>query len=175
MAKQKKLNRSTVDLSAYPDLVVVYLGMRVTTWSGRGLLTLIGFGPKVSDSVAQQPDGLLLHEPIIYSLYPPHFGMRQYWQDYPSLEAWARSAPHRQWWEQYIRDTGGTGFWHELYYMKGGMEAVYDGMDKPIGFLSFAPNLSPQGPMFSSRQRLGMAGKSPTAPVPEEELYQGNP
>jgi hypothetical protein len=36
------VDRRTVDLSAYPDLVVIYLGMRVRTLYG--LKTLIGFG-----------------------------------------------------------------------------------------------------------------------------------
>ena len=40
--------------------------------------------------------------------------------------AGARSDPHRQWWQQFLRDTGGTGFWHEAYFMRGGMEAVYN-------------------------------------------------
>ena len=39
----------------------------------------------IAKSVANQPDGLLLHEPIVYSLFPPHAGMRQYWRDLPSL------------------------------------------------------------------------------------------
>lgn len=55
-----KVNRRTVDLSVYPDLVVIYLGMRVNVLTG--LKTAIGFGPKISKSVADQPDGLLLHE-----------------------------------------------------------------------------------------------------------------
>jgi hypothetical protein len=38
-----KVNRVSVDLTAYPDLVVIYLGMRVN--SLRGLATLFGFGP----------------------------------------------------------------------------------------------------------------------------------
>ncbi|MGO9323229.1 MAG: hypothetical protein ACLP07_01595 [Terracidiphilus sp.] len=38
------VNRRTVDLSAYPDLVVVYLGMRVNRLTG--LKTLFGFGPQ---------------------------------------------------------------------------------------------------------------------------------
>jgi hypothetical protein len=38
-----KVDRRTVDLSGYPDLVVIYLGMRVNTLAG--LKTLIGFGP----------------------------------------------------------------------------------------------------------------------------------
>ena len=37
------VERRTVDLSGYPDLVVIYLGMRVNTW--KGLRTLLGLGP----------------------------------------------------------------------------------------------------------------------------------
>jgi Domain of unknown function (DUF4188) len=55
-----------------------------------------------------------------------NMGMRQYWRDVPSLLAFARSEPHRQWWLDFLRDSGGTGFWHETYSVKGGMEAVYD-------------------------------------------------
>ena len=55
-----KVNRRTVDLSAYPDLVVIYLGMRVNTLTG--LKTLAGFGPRIGKSVDARPDGLLLHE-----------------------------------------------------------------------------------------------------------------
>jgi len=38
-----RIDRHTVDLSAYPDLVVVYLGMRVNALSG--LKRLLGLGP----------------------------------------------------------------------------------------------------------------------------------
>ena len=38
------VQRQTVDLSGFPDLVVIYLGMRVNRLTG--LKTLIGFGPK---------------------------------------------------------------------------------------------------------------------------------
>jgi hypothetical protein len=54
-----KALRQTVDLSAYPDLVVVYLGMTVNMLTG--IKTLLGFGPKIQGSVAARPDGLLLH------------------------------------------------------------------------------------------------------------------
>jgi hypothetical protein len=47
-----KAERTTVDLSAYPDLVVIYLGMRVN--SLRGLKTLASFGPQIRDAVAAQ-------------------------------------------------------------------------------------------------------------------------
>jgi hypothetical protein len=128
-----KTDRRTVNLSAFPDLVVIYLGMRVN--KPRGLRTLLRFGPKIAKSVADQPDGLLLHENM--------------------------------------RDTGGTGFWHELYFMRGGMEAVYlDIADHPLGFLNFAPAEPARGAMFSARSRLKAGGETKMAvPVSEEELY----
>src|SRR3954471_17195593 len=95
-----KVNRQTVDLSGFPNLVVIYLGMRVNRLTG--LKTLFGFGPKISSSVADQPAGLLLHEPVLYSLFPPHVGMRQYWRDLPSLMEWTRSEPHRDWWKNFL-------------------------------------------------------------------------
>lgn len=164
-----KVERQTVDLSQYPDLVVIYLGMRVNTLSG--LKTLFGFGPKISKSVAAQPDGLLLHENLLFSLFPAHIGMRQYWRDFELLEAWSRSGVHREWWQTFLRNSGGTGFWHETYYMKGGMEAVYDDMKIPLGFSKFAPVKPARGPMFSARKRLKVEGEAATvAPITEEQL-----
>lgn len=63
--------RETVDLSQYPDLVVIYLGMRVNVLTG--FKTLLGFGPRISNALAARPEGLLLHENVFYSLR--HFGM----------------------------------------------------------------------------------------------------
>jgi hypothetical protein len=134
---RSSVERRTIDLSGYPDLVVIYLGMRVNHLTG--LKTLLGFGPKIADSVAAQPDGLLLHENLLFSLFPMHTGMREYWRDMESLLAWTRSEPHRQWWKDFLRNSGGTGFWHETYLMRGGMEAIYDDVAKPIGFMGFAP------------------------------------
>lgn len=166
----KKLDRRTVDLSDYPDLVVVYLGMRVNTFAG--IKTLMGFGPKISRSVEAGPEGLLLHENLVYSLFPPNIGMRQYWRDFDSLEKWARSEPHRKWWQDFMRDTGGTGFWHETYFMRGGMEAIYDNVPVDIGFLRFASVETARGGMFSARNRLKLKGPSAEAPpVAEHEIY----
>jgi hypothetical protein len=133
-----KVDRVSVDLSGYPDLVVIYLGMKVR--SLRGIRTVLSFGPKISQAVAAKPDGLLLHEPIFYSLFPPHAGMRQYWRDFESLETWARSLPHQEWWTSFLRDSGGSGFWHETYFMRGGMEAIYDDVGARLGFSQFAPS-----------------------------------
>ena len=63
------VERRTVDLSGYPDLVVIYLGMRVNGLTG--LKTLLGCGPRIARSVEAQPDGLLLHENLLWSLAPP--------------------------------------------------------------------------------------------------------
>src|SRR5207248_7704889 len=145
------VDRRTVDLSTYPNLVVIYLGMHVNRLTG--LKTLFGFGPKIANSAAAQPDGLLLHEQIIYSVFPLHVGMRQYWRDMDSLLAWSRSEPHRVWWQSFLKNSGGTGFWHETYLMKGGMEAIYDDVPKPIGFARFAPVVPARGPMFSAAHR----------------------
>ena len=164
------VDRRTVDLAEYPDLVVIYLGMRVNTLTG--LKTLVGFGPQISQSVQAKPDGLLLHENFMFSLFPPHAGMRQYWRDFDSLERWARSAPHQTWWRRFLRNSGGTGFWHEAYFMQGGMEAVYDDMVKSTGFLAFAPARPARGAMFSARGRAHRAGSSSIAtPLDEQTLY----
>ena len=164
------MNRRTVDLSGYPDLVVIYLGMRVNALTG--VKTLFGFGPKIARSAASRPDGLLLHETVIYGLLPPHIGMRQYWRDFESLESWARSEPHRDWWRQFLRDSGGTGFWHEAYFMHGGMEAVYDDLIEDIGFLRFAPAHEARGSMFTARGRAQRGGESASpAAVSENDLY----
>src|SRR6476620_4361887 len=141
-----RVDRRTVDLSPYPDLVVIYLGMRVNRLTG--VQTLLGFGPTISDSASAKPDGLLQHETLLYSFFPMHVGMRQYWRDVESLLKWTRSDPHRQWWKGFLKDSGGTGFWHETYFRKGGMEAIYDDLPQPLGFAAFAPVLLARGPMF---------------------------
>jgi len=166
-----RVDRRTVDLAAYPDLVVIYLGLKVNAW--RGLKTVVGLGPQIDDSVRAKPDGLLLHETVYFSLVPVHVGMRQYWRDFESMEKWSRSEPHRLWWQNFLRDSGGTGFWHETYFMRGGMEAIYDDMPKPIGMMNFAPVKSARGPMFSSRSRAGREGAAAPPPpvVAEADMY----
>jgi hypothetical protein len=76
-----RIQRMGVNLSAYPDLVVIYLGMRVRNL--QGLKTLASFGPQISAAVEEKPEGLLLHESLLYSLFRCT-GMRQYWRDFRS-------------------------------------------------------------------------------------------
>ena len=110
------VQRQTVDLSQFPDLVVIYLGMRVRQL--RGLPKLLKTGRQIQAGVAQHPEGLLLHENFVFSFVPPHVGMRQYWRDLDALERWTRELPHQQWWKEFLRDSAGTGFWHETYFMR---------------------------------------------------------
>jgi hypothetical protein len=153
-----------VDLSDHPDLVVIYLGMKVK--SLKGLAALARTGREIGQAVAANPDGLLRHENMMFSLFPPHLGMRQYWRDLESLERWTREGLHRGWWVNFLKDPHGTGFWHETYRMNGGIEAIYDDIDQPIGLSAFAPGRPAKGPMFSARARLG-AGDAPVSPVEE--------
>jgi hypothetical protein len=167
MSSMTRGKQVAVDLAGYPELVVIYLGMRVNTL--RGLTTLLAFGPRIKASVRAQPDGLLLHEDILWGMFPPHFGMRQYWRDFDSLERWARTDPHGQWWRAFIQDRGGTGFWHETYLAGGGVEAGYLDMPKDIGLSGFAPHVAKRGSMFSARRRLGLSGQETKAsPLPEQ-------
>ena len=53
-----RTKRRTVDLSGYPDLVVIYLGMRVNALTG--LKTLLGFGPRTAKAARD----------LAHSLYP---------------------------------------------------------------------------------------------------------
>lgn len=145
-----RLSRDSVDLSAYPGLVVVYLGFRVGRI--RGLKALLGIGRELAQMQRERPDGLLAHENLVYGLN--HIGMRQYWRDLESLEAFTRSDPHKTWWRDFGRDPAGNGFWHEAYRLSGGMEAIYVGMPRPIGLASFAAARQPLGPFMTSRQRL---------------------
>lgn len=166
---EKRPVRETVDLSGYPDLVVIYLGMRVNV--GTGFKTLLGMGPKIAAAVEAKPDGLLLHESVLYSLR--HVGMRQYWRDFDALETWARSEPHLTWWRSFLQDNGGTGFWHETYFRRGGIEAVYVDMSTPTGMGRFAPRQAARGAMFSARKRSGLAGETRAAEgVTEAEIYE---
>jgi hypothetical protein len=167
-----RVERRTVDLSGYPDLVVIYLGMRVNRMTG--MKTLVGFGPKIESSVSAKPEGLLHHEVFMFSLFPMHLGIRQYWRDLGTLLVWSRSEPHRLWWSSFLRDSGGTGFWHETYMRRGGIEAIYDDVLKPVGMMCFAPVVAAVGPMFGAAARAGK-GTAGRPVLTEEELYRDRP
>lgn len=141
------VTRRSVDLSAYPDLVVIYLGMRIN--SPRGLLTTLRFGRALDKALHPRPEGLLRHERLLYS--PRQVGWRQYWRDIDSMLRWARSHPHRGWWTEYLREHKGAGIWHETYCMRGGIEAIFDAMPVDVGLSGFAPVVPAEGTMFPQR------------------------
>lgn len=99
--------------------------------------------------------------------------MRQYWRDFESLERWARTGVHAQWWKGFLEDRGGAGFWHETCSRGGQIESVYIDMP-PVGLSQFAPIEQARGSMFSARRRLGLAETTELeSPVPEHDLYEG--
>ncbi|WCS23019.1 DUF4188 domain-containing protein [Methylobacterium sp. NMS14P] len=160
------------DFSGYPDLVVIYLGMKVRTLAG--VKTLLGFGPRIDRVGAARPEGLLHYENnIIFSLRPLHVGMRWYWRDMDSMVAWSKSEPHRIWWRDFLRDTRGVGIWHETYHMRGGMEAIYHDVAEPVGFSAFMPMQEARGSLAARHGRYASsdlrdlpADNAPDAPVP---------
>ena len=109
--------RETVHLSRFPDLVVIYLGIRVE--GPRGFETLGALSPQIEAAVAAGPDGLLLHENITYSEEPVHVGMRQYWRDFQSLEAWANTSPTSRGGRPISATAAAPSFWHETYFRRG--------------------------------------------------------
>jgi hypothetical protein len=147
---QAAVRRQSVDLSGFPDLVVVLLGFRVRRL--RGIATLFGIGRGITQIKQAPPDGLLADEQFLFGL--THVGIRQYWRDLDSLERFTRSKPHADWWRSFLRDSGGAGFWHEAYSARNGIEAIYIDMPGPVGLGRFAPPRDPVGPFMSSRGRL---------------------
>lgn len=153
-----RVKRATVDLAPYPDLVVMYLGL--TLRSARGILTILKFVRRIRHAVKAQPEGLLVHE--VMFIPPLTFGMRQYWRDFDTLEAWAGASPHRDWWKEYLQDTKGTGLWHETYFMHGGVEAIYDNVARPTGLTKFAAIMPAEGSLFNARMRARHARRRET-------------
>jgi hypothetical protein len=170
-----RVTRVTVDLAGYPDLVVIYLGMKARGL--RGVRALAKTGRQIAASVAAAPDGLLGHENFLMGVWPLHVGFRQYWRDFATMEHWTRTDPHAAWWMAFLRDSQDTGFWHETYRMRGGIEAIYDDMTDArndpragaIGLGAFAPVVAAKGRMFGARARLGDAGTAAPPPVTEEQ------
>ncbi|RMB51875.1 uncharacterized protein DUF4188 [Sphingomonas sp. PP-CE-3A-406] len=147
---QPPIDRRSVDLSAYPDLVMIMLGFRMKGW--RGVLAMHRIGVGLAEIARHEPEGLLAHEGMMFSL--THFGFRQYWRDLEALERFTRSEPHADWWRRVRELSAGAGFWHETYHARGGVEALYVAMPDPVGLQRFAPERRPVGPFMSARARI---------------------
>ena len=83
------VNRQAEDLSRYPNLIIIDLGMRVNGLMG--LKTVFGFGPRISASVGAQPMGSGCMK-ISFSLGSRLMPVWQYWRDMQSLLAWTVGA-----------------------------------------------------------------------------------
>jgi hypothetical protein len=165
-----RVNRQTVDLSGYPDLVMIYLGMQAR--SLKGMRTLARLGPGIRGVQKNPPDGMLLQENFLFQQWPLHVAFRQYWRDFDAMEGWTRSLPHQKWWKDFLNDPGDTGFWHEAYSVRGGVDCVFDDMTRPVGLQAFAPVVRAHGPLFSARGRL-RGETSKVAPIYDEEALRG--
>ena len=152
---QAPVQRQSVDLAGYPDLVMIMLGFRLRGW--RGLRAMRRIGPGLAQIARDQPDGLLAQDNMRFGLL--HFGFRQYWRDLDALERFTRSEPHADWWRRIRELSAGAGFWHETYHARGGIEALYVAMPEPVGLQRFAPERRPVGPFMTARSRVqgGMA------------------
>jgi len=69
------------------------------------------------------------------------------------------------------KDSGGTGFWHETYFRRGGIEAVYGDVPEKIGLMALAAVVPARGPVFGAAARAEKEfGARPV--LSEEELYE---
>jgi 3-oxoacyl-[acyl-carrier protein] reductase len=153
------------DREAIPTLggtLVAWAGMQVKTL--RGVRTVASFGPKIQRAVQPRPDGLLFHQLFVFGLLPLHVGIRQYWRDFDALERWVRTEPHRSWWRELLRGGSRTAFWHETYFMRGGMEAIFLDLERPTGLLAFAPGAGGAGRdvLCAAAPAAGGRGAGPT-------------
>jgi hypothetical protein len=72
-------------------------------------------------------------------------------RDANSLLEWTRSDLHPQWSQSFLKNSGGTGFWHQTYFRR--VEAVYDAVPENSGLMVFAPVLPNRRPMFGAAAR----------------------
>lgn len=56
--------------------------------------------------------------------------------------------------------------------MRGGMEAIYDDLNEPVGLARLAPVAPARGRLFSARRRVGGADPLSAPVVAEHLLYK---
>jgi len=169
----QKFERRTVDLSDYPDLIVIFLGMQPL--SPRGMWTVTRTTYDVWKMLQDKPEGLLRHENQatlngFFSL-SISFGFRQYWRSFDELEHWSHTSVHAEWWRKMVQGTRGTMIWHETYAMQGGIDAIWGSTNKveKLGLAQFAPNIEAKGSSYSARKRIHRENGTETASAPVTE------
>ncbi|MGH7121643.1 MAG: hypothetical protein ACREFP_22085 [Acetobacteraceae bacterium] len=74
-------------------------------------------------------------------------------------------------WSDFLRNSRATGFWHETYALRGGIEAICDDTAVPLGLSAFAAAEPARGLLFGARLRIRRPGDSfGTQAVDEAEL-----
>ncbi|MBF6211184.1 DUF4188 domain-containing protein [Nocardia puris] len=174
MADKGSRERLTVDLTATPDAVVLYLGIKAVRPSGYG--HIIKMRAQLRELAAHPPDGMLAHEDFYWSFLPLHVGFRQFWRDPDSLDRYAHTGEHRDWWRRFLGDPKrSTAAWHEAYFISGGVDLLYTDMDNTVGWARFAPTTVARGQSYSSRGRAGLAAPGVAEPeIAETSFYDGS-
>jgi hypothetical protein len=107
-------------------------------------------------SPAARETGLLCSETFMIGL--GHYGILQYWRSFDALEAWARRAPHAEWWRtavERMRTRRDLGLYHEVFLVRPGDVESISMNCRPAGLATFGTPGEPVGPTTTSRGRLG--------------------
>lgn len=145
-------------------LVVFLIGMRVNHFHkvGKWLPVFRSMGPMIRELSRNPDSGFIGTEYALCSLR--QILLLQYWRDFDSLEAYARSRDAQHWpaWTAFNRsigDDGTVGIYHETYAVAGGAhETLYANMPH-FGLGRFAGTLPASGPRNAARERMRMSSK----------------
>jgi len=140
-------------------LVVFLIGMRINHFHklGRWLPVFRAMGPMIIELSRDPESGFLGTEYALCS--PRQILLLQYWRDFDSLEAYARSRDAQHWpaWTAFNRtigDHGTVGVYHETYAVAGGAhETVYVNMP-PFGLARFTGSAPATGSRNAARERM---------------------
>ena len=140
-------------------LVVFLIGMRINHFHkvGRWLPVFRAMRPMIRELSLNPGSGFLGTEYALCSLR--QILLLQYWTDFDSLEAYARSRDANHWpaWTAFNRTIGndGTvGIYHETYAVTvGAHETLYANMP-PFGLGRFVGTAPATGPRNAARERM---------------------
>jgi hypothetical protein len=164
-----KVERKTVDLSGFPNLVVIYLGMRVNRMTGHQDAARL-WPPRFLPPQPPSPPACSRTRPSSIPYFRRTSGCGNTGAIWNPCWHGPAPIPIGNGGNPSFNNSGGTGFWHETYFRTGGMEAIYDDIPKPVGFMRFAPVVSARGAMFGAANRAGQA-PSAVPVLSEQELY----
>lgn len=140
-------------------LVVFLIGMRINHFHkvGRWLPVFRAMRPMIRELDLNPESGFLGTEYALCSLR--QIVLLQYWRDFDSLEAYARSRDALHWpaWTTFNRtigDDGTVGIYHETYSVAGGAhETLYANMP-PFGLGRFSGTVPATGSRTAARERM---------------------